>query len=112
MAAEIFFQQRRRQYATLAQPTPLRSPKRAVGNPPPDHSSFCEFLYGTPRRQLAVRPVLARCPLSEYGPADSKYIYIDAVRCETVTRETLLRYTLNSAPVNNLISGNLWKKLP
>jgi hypothetical protein len=54
----------------------------------------------------------ARCPLSEYGPADSKYIYIDAVRCETVTRETLLRYTLNSAPVNNLISGNLWKKLP
>ena len=51
----------------------------------------------------------ARCPPSEYGPADSKYTYIDAVRCQTVTRETLPRYTFNSIPVNILISGNLWK---
>jgi len=54
----------------------------------------------------------ARCPLSEYGPADSKYIYIDAFSSEIVTRETLSRYTLNSAPVKTLISGNLWKKSP
>src|SRR5580704_15509663 len=50
------------QYATLAQLTPLRSPKRTVGNSPPDHSSFCEFLYGTPRRQLDVRPALRPFP--------------------------------------------------
>lgn len=50
--------------------------------------------------------------LSEYGPPDSKYIYIDAFRCEIVTRETLSRYTLKSVFVNNLISRDLWKKLP
>ena len=58
---------------------------------------------------LPFAQYFARCPPSEYGPADSKYTYIDAVRCQTVTRETLLRYTFNSIPVNILISGNLWK---
>src|SRR5580704_2354109 len=51
----------------------------------------------------------ARFPLSEYGRAYSKYINIDAFRCQFVTSETLLRYTLNSIRVNTLISGNLWK---
>lgn len=110
MTAEIFPPQRRGQYATLAQSTPLRSPKRTVGNPPPDHSSFCEFLYVAPRCQLAVRPVLRPWPALRVRSYASKYIHIDAFRCETVTRETLLRYTGKSAPVNNLISGNLWKK--
>lgn len=109
--AKTLSHQRRGQYATLAQQTPLRSPKRTVGNPPPDHSSFCEFLYGTPRRQLAVRPVLRPLPALRVRSRASKYIYIDAFRCQSVTRETLLRYTLKSALVNNLISGNLWKSI-
>jgi hypothetical protein len=107
--AKTFSNQRRGQYATLAQQTPLRSPKRTVGNPPPDRSSFCEFLYGTPRRQLAVRPVLRPLPALRVRSRASKYIYIDAFRCQSVTRETLLRYTSKSTLVNNLISGNLWK---
>src|ERR1700676_1955695 len=37
---KVFFPQMRGQYTTLAQLTPLRSPKRTVGNPPPDHSSL------------------------------------------------------------------------
>jgi|HubBroStandDraft_4_1064222.scaffolds.fasta_scaffold569155_2 hypothetical protein len=64
----------------------------------------------------AASPPFALCfavgALSEYGPPDSKYILIDAFRCETVTRETFLRYTLKSVFVNNLIRGDLWKKLP
>src|SRR5580704_16208596 len=60
-----FFPPRYGQYATLAQLTPLRSPKRTVGNPPPDHSSFCEFFYGAPRCQLVVRPVLRPLPALE-----------------------------------------------
>jgi hypothetical protein len=110
MTAEIFPPQRRGQYATLAQSTPLRSPKRTVGNPPPDRSSCCEILW---LRRAASPPFALHfafwCALRVRSPA-SKYIYMDAFRCETVTRETLLRYTLKSAPVNNLISGNLWKK--
>jgi hypothetical protein len=109
--AKTFFHQRRGQYATLAQQTPLRSPKRTVGNPPPGHSSFCEFLYGTLRRQLAVRPALRPLPALRVRSRASKYIYIDAVRREFVTRETLLRYTSKSALVNNLISGNLWNSI-
>lgn len=53
----------------------------------------------------------ARFPLLRVRCPDSKYICIDAFRCQSVTRKTLLRYTLNSIPVNILISGNLWKKL-
>jgi len=64
----------------------------------------------------AASPPFALCfavgALSEYGPPGSKYILIDAFRCETVTRETFLRYTLKSVFVNNLIRGDLWKKLP
>jgi hypothetical protein len=67
------------------------------------------------RPRCAASPPFALCfavgALSEYGPPDSKYINIDAFRCETVTRETLLRYTLKSIFVNNLIIGDLWKKL-
>jgi hypothetical protein len=70
------------------------------------------FVNSSMVRRAASLPFalyFARFPLSEYGPADSKYIYIDAFRCQTVTRETLIRYTPNSTPVNNLFSGNLWK---
>jgi len=62
----------------------------------------------------AASPPFALCsplPALRVRSPASKYIYIDAFRSEIVTRETLLRYTLNSAPVNNLIGGNLWKKL-
>src|SRR6267378_1608936 len=38
-------------------------------------------------------------------------MYIDALNGKTVTRETLLRYTLKSHSVNDLIRGNLWKTL-
>src|SRR5436190_17251038 len=37
---------------------------------------------------------------------------IDAFNGKTVTRETLLRYTFKSCPVNVLIRGNLWKTWP
>jgi len=36
---------------------------------------------------------------------------IDALNGKTVTRETLLRYTLKSHSVNDLIRGSLWKTL-
>jgi hypothetical protein len=68
------------------------------------------FVNSSMVRRAASLPFalyFARCPLSEYGPAVSKYIYIDAFSSQFVTSETLLRYTLNSVPVNNLISGNL-----
>lgn len=81
-----------------------------MGNPPRDHSSFCEFLYGAPRRQLAVCPKLRPLCALRVRSRVSKYIYIDAVRCVFVTRETLLRYTPKSALVNNLIGGKLWKR--
>src|SRR6266850_90131 len=38
-------------------------------------------------------------------------MYIDALNGKTVTRETLLRYTLKSHSVNDLIRGDLWKTL-
>src|SRR6266850_2001649 len=38
-------------------------------------------------------------------------MYIDALNGKTVTRETLLRYTLKSHSVNDLIRGNLWETL-
>jgi len=38
-------------------------------------------------------------------------MYIDALNGKTVTRETLLRYTLKSYSVNDLIRGGLWKFL-
>lgn len=59
--------------------------------------------------RLPLVPYFARCRALRVRSPASKYIYIDAFRCQSVTRETLLRYTLNSIPVNNLISGNLWK---
>ena len=62
------------------------------------------------RRQVAVRPVLRPLPALRVRSRAPKYIYIDAFRCELVTRETLIRYTPNSVRVNTLISGNLWKK--
>ena len=61
------------------------------------------------RRQPAVRPVLRPLPALRVRARASKYIYIDAFRCQIVTRETLLRYMVNSIGVNNLIGGNLWK---
>src|SRR6266404_414668 len=38
-------------------------------------------------------------------------MYIDALNGKTVTRETLLRYTLKSYSVNDLIRGRLWETL-
>src|SRR6267142_4461865 len=38
-------------------------------------------------------------------------MYIDALNGKTVTRETLLRYTLKSYSVNDLIRGSLWETL-
>ncbi len=76
------------------------------------HQIVLLFVKSSRLRRAASLPFalyFARRPLSEYGPADSKYIYIDAFSSGIVTRETLLRYTPNSVPVNNLISGNLWK---
>src|SRR6476646_5581956 len=39
-------------------------------------------------------------------------MYIDALNGKTVTRKTLLRYTLKSYSVNHLIRGGLWKNRP
>jgi hypothetical protein len=65
-----------------------------------------------PRRLPAARPCVARFP-HFWGPAPAaKYTYIDAFNGKTVTRETLLRYTFKSVPVNVLIRGNLWKTWP
>lgn len=83
--------------------------KEPWGISPPDRSSFCEILCAVPRCPPAARPVLRPLPALRVRRPDSKYIYIDAVRRQSVTRQTLLRYTLNSACVNTLISGNLWK---
>ena len=101
--------QGRGQYATLAQQNPLRSPKNHGEIAPRDRSSFCEILCAVPRCPLAARLVFRPLLALRVRRPDSKYIYIDAVRSQSVTRETLLRYTVKSAPVNNLISGNLWK---
>jgi hypothetical protein len=50
-----------------------------------------------------ARPVLyPLCALRVSFPA-SKYIYIDAFRHESVTRQTLLRYTEKSTAVNALV---------
>jgi inner membrane protein len=52
-----------------------------------------------------------RRPIPHFGsPAPAaKYTYIDAFNGKSVTRETLLRYTFKSLPVNVLIRGFLWK---
>jgi len=55
--------------------------------------------------------VLRPFPALRIRSLGPKYIYIDAFRRQSVTRKTLLRYTLNSILVNNLISVTLWKKL-
>ena len=61
---------------------------------------------------LPPAPCVARFPHFG-GPAPAaKYTYIDAFNGKTVTRETLLRYTFKSGPVNVLIRGNLWKTWP
>jgi hypothetical protein len=77
-------------------------------NSPEDRSIF----YLKPLRRAAHPPFascVARFPHMG-GPAPAaKYTYIDAFRGKTVTRETLLRYTVKSYSVNVLIRGNLWK---
>jgi hypothetical protein len=87
--------------------------KRTMGKSP---HQIVLLVVKSSRLRCAASPPFALCfavgALSEYGPPDSKYIHIDAFRRETVTRETLLRYTLKSVFVNNLISGDLWKNLP
>src|ERR1700674_1365453 len=57
-------------------------------------------------------PCVARSPHLWCPAPAAKYTYIDAFNGKTVTRETLLRYTFKSSPVNILIRGNLWKILP
>src|ERR1700694_3785743 len=60
----------------------------------------------------AAGPCVARFPhFWSPAPAD-KHTYIDAINGKTVTRETLLRYTFKSHPVNVLIRGFLWKNSP
>jgi inner membrane protein len=55
-----------------------------------------------------------RRPISHFrSPAPAaKYTYIDAFNGKSVTRETLLRYTFKSLPVNVLIRGFLCKTTP
>src|SRR5260370_15421006 len=72
-----------------------------------NRSFFCLKTLA-PRRLPAAGPV--RCPLPHSGsPAPAaNHTYIDAFNGKTVTRETLLRYTLKSRLVNVLIRGFLW----
>src|SRR5205823_12278682 len=73
---------------------------------------FLAFLF----ENLCTAPLVCRRPralpasrtFGGLAPA-AKYTYIDAFNGKTVTRETLLRYTFKSGPVNVLIRGNLWK---
>ena len=70
---------------------------------------LCEALCAAP---LVCRSPPVRCPpsaLLRASPGAAKYIYIDAFSRQTVTRQTLLRYTDKSVLVNSLIRGNLWK---
>src|SRR5256886_1711470 len=73
-----------------------------------DLSKFlCEAFCAAPAAFPLYRtpPVIAcRWPI----PA-ANYIYIDAVRASSVTRETLLRYMGKSSIVNVLIGGKLWE---
>jgi hypothetical protein len=70
------------------------------------------FLFEAFRPTALIRPpvpCVARVP-HLWGPAPAaKYINIDAFDGKTVTRETLLRYTFKSLPVNVLIGGKLYK---
>src|SRR5260370_37573605 len=56
-----------------------------------------------------LAPCGARFPHSGSPAPAAKHTYIDAFNGKTVTRETLLRYTFKSLPVNVLIRGFLWK---
>ena len=58
-----------------------------------------------------LAPCVARFPHAWRPAPAAKYTYIDAFNGKTVTRETLLRYTFKSRPVNVLIRGFLWKTL-
>ena len=79
-------------------------------NSPEDRSIFY-LKPSAPRR--AAHPPFAPCVARSAhlgGPAPAaRYTYIDAFRGKTVTRETLLRYTVKSYYVNVLIRGNLLK---
>jgi hypothetical protein len=79
-----------------------------TGNPPEDRSLFY-LKPSAPRRLPAVRPVRCLPPAPQGSASPAKYTYIDAFSGETVTRETLLRYTFKSRRVNVLIRANVWK---
>src|SRR5579864_4857771 len=72
------------------------------------HTIFC-LNPSAPRRSIAAGPVRRPVRILRAIPA-AKYINIDAFNGKTVTRKTLLRYTLKSPGVNLLIRGNVWKK--
>jgi hypothetical protein len=72
------------------------------------HTIFC-LNPSAPRRSIAAGPVRRPMRTLKTVPA-AKYIDIDAFNGKTVTRKTLLRYTLKSPGVNLLIRGNVWKK--
>src|SRR5215470_15433834 len=64
--------------------------------------SAVPFIHSPPRALPAFRTSGGSAPAA-------KYINIDAFNGKTVTRETLVRYTFKSPPVNLLIRGNVWK---
>jgi hypothetical protein len=79
------------------------------GENSPEDRSFFYLKPSAPRRSSAVCPVRRPFPHIGGSAPAARYTHIDAFRGKTVTRETLLRYTLKSHSVNVLIRGNLLK---
>jgi hypothetical protein len=78
----------------------------------PEDRSLFYLKTSAPRRLLAAGPVRRPIPHSGGPGPTGKHNYIDAFNGKTVTRETLLRYTFKSLPVNVLIRGFLCKTSP
>jgi hypothetical protein len=78
----------------------------------PEDRSLFYLKTSAPRRVLAAGPVRRPIPHSRSPAPAAKYTYIDAFNGKSVTRETLLRYTVKSLHVNVLIRGFLWKTSP
>jgi hypothetical protein len=73
----------------------------------PASRNFCEAHRAAPLISVG----LARRPMHADGPPPAlNRIYIDALSPETVTRETLLRYTRKSCIVNDFLVGFLCKR--
>src|SRR5216683_2720434 len=80
-----------------------------------NHGEFSQKIFdfclktSAPRRCPPLAPCVARFTHFWGSAPAAKYTYIDAFNGKTVTRQTLLRYTLKSHLVNVLIRGFLWK---